>query len=133
MEENEKSEQTNKKNSEKLAQFFNEMDYSPQQKSLYWLGRMIGKVGTAQYNKGHKQKPVLNKINYNGMDFAKIQRLYVDVFELATQYKIANEISFLSNNFSQNFPANEKLWKLSPQESVFYILSGYSLYFENNQ
>ena len=70
MEENEKSEQMKKKNSEKLAQFFKEMEYSPQQESMYWLGRMVNKVGTAQYNKEHKHKPVLNKINYNGMDFS---------------------------------------------------------------
>lgn len=133
MEENEMPGNGNQDSNKKLNQFFKEMGYSPQQESLYWLGKMVSKVGTAQYKKGHQQKPVLNKINYNGMDFSKIQRLYVDVFELATQYKIANEISFYSNKFSKNFPADEKLWKITPQESVFYILSGYSLYFENNQ
>jgi len=109
--------------SEKLAQYFIEMGYTPQQESLYWLGRMINNVGTAQYNKGHIQKPVLNKINYNGMDYSKIQRLYVDVFKLATQYNIANKIGFSSNKFAKNFPANEGLWNINPQEAVFYILS----------
>lgn len=133
MEENEKSIQENIESPDKLKQFFNDMGYSVQQQTLYWLGRIVNKVGTAQYKKGHQQKPVLNKINYNGMDHSKIQRLYIDTFELANQYKIANEINYFSKMFSQDFPADEKLWKLTPQEGVFYILSGFSLYFDNNQ
>lgn len=133
MEENEKPIPETVESTDKLQQFFNDMGYSPQQQALYWLGRMIYKVGTAQYKKGHQQKPVLNKINYNGMDHSKIQRLYVDAFELSTQYKIINEINYHSKMFSQAFPADEKLWVLTPQESVFYILSGFSLYFDNNQ
>ncbi|MEA4979217.1 MAG: TM1802 family CRISPR-associated protein [Petrimonas sp.] len=118
-------------NQRKLQQFFTEMGYSEQQQALYWLGRMIWKIGSAQYNKQHKQKPILNKINYNGMDYSKIQKLYVDVFELATHYNIVNDINYYSKEFSQKFPAEGKLWLLSPQESVFYILSGYSLYIDN--
>lgn len=133
MEENEKPFTESIESTDKLQQFFRDMGYSPQQQALYWLGRIINKVGTAQYIKGHKQKPVLNKINYNGMDHSKIQRLYVDAFELSTQYKIVNEINYYSKMFSQAFPADGKLWILSPQESVFYILSGFSLYFDNNQ
>ena len=133
MEENEKPLAKNEERADKLQQFFSDMGYSPQQQALYWLGRIIDKIGTAQYNKGHLQKPVLNKINYNGMDHSKIQRLYVDAFELSTQYKIVNEINYCSKMFSQLFPADEKLWTLTPPESVFYILSGFSLYINNNQ
>ncbi|RIH67158.1 hypothetical protein D1164_01645 [Mariniphaga sediminis] len=132
MEENEKISQETPESSDKLQRFFIDMGYSPQQQALYWLGRIINKVGTAQYKKGHQQKPVLNKINYNGMDHSKIQRLYVDAFELSSQYKIVNQINYYSRMFSQGFPADERLWVLSPQESVFYILSGFSLYFDNN-
>ena len=133
MEENEKPLIEPVESTDELQQFFYAMGYSPQHQALYWLGRMINKVGTAQYKKGRQQKPVLNKINYNGMDHSKIQRLYVDAFELSTQYKIVNEINYYSKMFSQAFPADGKLWTLSPQESVFYILSGFSLYFDNNQ
>lgn len=133
MEENEKPLAENEERADKLQRFFSDMGYSPQQQALYWLGRIISKIGTAQYNKNHKQKPVLNKINYNGMDHSKIQRLYVDAFELSTQYKIVNEINYYSKMFSQLFPADETLWTLTPQESVFYILSGFSLYIDNNQ
>jgi CRISPR-associated protein Csh1 len=133
MEENEKTLLESVLSTDKLQQFFRDMGYSPQQQALYWLGRIINRIGTAQYKKGHQQKPVLNKINYNGMDHSKIQRLYIEAFELSTQYKIVNEINYYSKMFSQIFPADEKLWTLTTQESVFYILSGFSLYFDNNQ
>jgi CRISPR-associated protein Csh1 len=133
MEEYEKPLTESVESTDKLQKFFIDMGYSPQQQALYWLGRIINKVGTAQYKKGHLQKPVLNKINYNGMDHSKIQRLYVDTFELANQYKVANEINFFSKMFAKDFPADEILWKITPQEGVFYILSGFSLYFDNNQ
>jgi CRISPR-associated protein Csh1 len=133
MEENEKPIPETVESTDKLQQFFIDMGYSTQQQALYWLGRIINKVGTAQYKKGHQQKPVLNKINYNGMDHSKIQRLYVDGFELANQYRIVNEINYYSKMFWQGFPSEEKLWTLSPQEGVFYILSGFSLYFDSNQ
>jgi len=129
MEENEKPSQT-VNSSDKVQKFFTDMGYTAQQQTLYWLGQLISKIGNAQFKKGHPQKPVLNKINYNGMDYNKIQRLYVDGFELATQYKIIDGINYSSKMFSKGFPADEKLWTLTPQESVFYILSGFSLYID---
>lgn len=113
---------------DKLKQFFSEMGYSSQHQSLYWLGNIIWRIGKAQLDKGHKQIPILSKINFNGMDYPKVQKLFVDAFELATQYNIASEINYASNKFQQNFPANHVLWLITPQEAVFYILSGYSLY-----
>ena len=128
MECKEKSVNESSENPDKLEQFFNEMGYSSQQQSLYWLGRIIGLIGKAQANKGHKQMPVLSKINFNGMDYSKVQKLFVDAFELATHYNIAGEIKYASNKFQQYFPAKKELWLITPQGAVFYILSGFSLY-----
>jgi CRISPR-associated protein Csh1 len=133
MEENEKITPENIQSPDKLTQFFEDMGYSPQQQSMYWLGRIVWRIGKAQSEKDHKQMPVLNKINYNGMDFSKIQRLFIDTFELATQYRIAGEIKFYSNMFQQNFPGEIDLWKITPQEAVFYLLSGFTLYINNNE
>ena len=133
MEEIEKITPKNIQSQDKLTQFFEDMGYSPQQQSMYWLGRIVWRIGKAQSDKDHKQMPVLNKVNYNGMDFSKIQRLFIDTFELATQYRIAGEIKFYSNMFQQNFPGDINLWKITPQEAVFYLLSGFSLYINNNE
>jgi CRISPR-associated protein Csh1 len=132
MEENEKIILEPIESPDKLELFFRDMGYSAQQQSLYWLGRIVWRIGKAQSDKGHKQMPVLNKINFNGMDYSKVQRLFVDAFELATQYRIANDIKFSSNMFQQHFPADNNLWQITPQEAVFFILSGFSLYINNN-
>ena len=132
MEEIEKTATDGNDSPDKLKEFFEDMGYSHQQQSLYWLGRIVWRIGKAQMDKGHIQMPILNKINYNGMDYSKIQRLFIDTFELATQYQISKEIKFSSNLFQQYFPGDIKLWKITSQESVFYILSGFSLYINNN-
>lgn len=132
MEEIEKTVLKSTESPDRLDLFFRDMGYSPQQQSLYWLGRIVWRIGKAQSDKGHKQMPVLNKINFSGMDYSKIQRLFVDAFELATQYRIANDIKFSSNMFQQHFPAGNNLWQITPQEAVFFILSGFSLYVNNN-
>lgn len=118
---------------DKLELFFKEMGYSDQQKSLYWLGRIVWRIGNAQKNKEHTQMPVLNKINYGGMDYSNIQRLFVDCFKLATQYRVVDKIDFYSKLFNQYFPAKEDFWQMSRQEAVFFILSGFSLYINNNE
>lgn len=133
MEEIEKNAVEGNDRPDKLKQFFEDMGYSHQQQSLYWLGRIVWRIGKAQMDKDHKQMPVLNKISYNGMDYSKIQRLFIDSFELATQYRVAGDIKFYSNMFQQNFPGDLSLWKITPQEAVFYILSGFSLYINNNE
>jgi CRISPR-associated protein Csh1 len=132
MEENEKPLMESVESTDKLQQFFSDMGYSPQQQAMYWLGRIVWYIGNAQKTKEHKQMPVLNKINYDGMDYSNIQRLLVDCFKLATQYRVVDKIDFFSKQFNQYFPAKEEFWQLSKQEAVFFILSGFSLYINNN-
>ena len=133
MEENRNTALEGNESPDKLEQFFIDMGYLPQQQALYWLGRIVWNVGRAQKEKEHSQMPVLNKINYNGMDHSKVQRLFIDCFKLATQYRIVDRIDYSSKQFSRNFPAKEEFWKVSQQEATFYILSGFSLYINNNE
>jgi len=106
--------------------FFTEMEYSDAQKALFYLGRALDQVAYAQYKKNHKNKPVLSKLNYNGMDKDNIIRLRLDLAEKARQYNIVNKIEFDFAKFTELFnPNNSQKW-LSAEENVFYILSGYS-------
>jgi len=107
-----------------IETFFVKMEYTEQQRALFYLGRVLSNVAYAQYQKSHKNKPVLNKINYNGMDNEKIIRLRVDLAEKARQYNIVNKVEFNFSRFTDLF--NPKHKHLSPNENVFYILSGYS-------
>jgi len=95
-------------------------------KAAFLLGNLIGKIGNEQYRQGHESKPVLNKINFQGISTNNLIRLSNDVFEKLMQYKILkfNERAF--SIFKELIDGNINNWKLSNQENVFYILSGYS-------
>lgn len=110
----------------RVNDFFTDMNYNDTQKALFYLGRVLNQVAVAQYHKKHFNKPVLNKINYNGMDKDNIVRLRIDLAEKARQYNIVNKVEFNFSKFTNLFNPNDgKKW-LSPAENVFYILSGYS-------
>jgi CRISPR-associated protein Csh1 len=111
---------------QRIVEFFKKMSYTENQKALFYLGRVLSQIAYAQYNKQHKNKPVLNKINYNGMEKDDIIRLRVDLAEKARQYNIVNKVEYNFSNFTNLFNANDKTQMLSPTENVFYILSGYS-------
>jgi len=112
-----------------ISAFFERMGYTDDQRAVFYLGRILGSVGRAQWEKGHKTKPVLSKVNYNGMDASALKRLHADLFEKCKQYDI---LPFNEGNFSKftdlfKDEAKDK-WdkRMKPDESLFYLLSGYS-------
>lgn len=110
-----------------INDFFSKMNYSQPQKAMFYLGRMLDNVAYAQYQKGHKSKPVLGKINFNGLDQDDILRLYEDLFEKARQYNIVNKVEYNSSYFMQLFNPNEWNEKgLNKKEALFFLLAGYS-------
>lgn len=110
-----------------INDFFEKMNYSEPQKAMFYLGRILDTIAYTQSKKGHTSKPILGKINFNGLDKENIQRLYEDLFEKAKQYNAIREIEFNSSLFMQHFNYNE--WEkngLSKKEALFFLLSGYS-------
>lgn len=107
--------------------FLRENGFSKGAKSLFYLGCLLGKVGSAQYMKKHKSKPILNKIIFQGMNRRDILRLYNELVEKLRQYRIVNYSNeLLMQKFHENFGAVEKDWQLSDHENIFYLMSGYS-------
>lgn len=109
-----------------INNFFDIMDYSDKQKSLFFLGRALSRIAYAQEQKGHS-KPVLNKLNYNGMDKKDILRLRNDLSEKARQYNIVDEANYYFKEFTRLFDYNN--WDMDANEALFFILSGYSFGF----
>lgn len=112
-----------------IAAFISRMSYTDDQKAVFYLGRVLNSIGQAQYKKGHKAKPVLQKVNYNGMDAAALKRLHADLFEKSKQYEVLkyNESNF--SKFTDLFvDSKDDPWnkRMKPEESLFYLLSGYS-------
>lgn len=112
-----------------IAAFFERMGYSDEQRAVFYLGQILNNVGYAQSKKGHPSKPVLGKVNYNGMDAAALKRLQADLFEKCRQYDI---LKFNEGNFSKVVAlfdaAKNEVWDkgMKAEESLFFLLSGYS-------
>lgn len=111
-------------NAEKIEDFFLKLDYTQEQKAVFYLGRVLSSVAYAQIQKGHKSKPILNKINYNGMDASALERLDLDLSEKSRQYNIHEFTESNLAKFRSVF--KEEKWTLSPQKNVFYLMVGYT-------
>jgi len=125
-----KNQERSKKINEEIEAFFNKMKYTESQKALFYLGRVLNTIAYAQYQKGHTSKPIMNKLNYNGMDRDDIRRLRIDLEEKANQYDILEKTHFSFSKFTDFFNYND--WKLDPEEAVFFLLAGYSFFISND-
>ncbi|MCL4384797.1 MAG: TIGR02556 family CRISPR-associated protein [Cyanobacteria bacterium] len=110
----------------KIIDYVEKLNLNPSQTGLFLLGYLIGEIGNAQYKKGNKSKPILEKINYRGMDKNKIIRLCNEIFEKLKETKI---IEYHEKDYAEMknlIDNNIKNWNLNDSENVFYVLSGYS-------
>lgn len=123
MEEPDKTSEENSKNDyeDNILNFFNEMKFTKEQKAMFYLGRMLNRV---EYIQKGKNKTVIQKVNFNGMDKDDIQRLRLGLMEKAKQYNAMGKVIFTDNKFGEHFNFNQ--WDLNPKEAVFFLLTGYS-------
>ena len=106
---------------QKINTFFTKMDFNADQRAMFYLGRMLSSVAYIQKD---KSKNVLEKVNFSGMDRTDILRLRNSLIEKAKQYSEVSKVIFSDAEFSASFNFND--WKMKPEESVFFLLSGYS-------
>lgn len=95
-------------------------------RALFLLGYLIGEIGNAQSARDIKKKPILNKINFQGMGTEKLVRLTNDVLEKLRQF---DKLKYSENIYAALkllMDGNIMKWRLSNQENVFYILSGFA-------
>jgi len=105
-----------------------------QRRALFLLGYLVGEIGNAQSATGHKKKPILDKINFQGMGVEKLIRLSNDVLEKLRQNKGSDGKTLFEHNedrysiFKRLMDNNITIakWTQSNQENVFYTLSGYA-------
>lgn len=122
---------------ENYKNFINDMGYDEQKAALFLLGCLVGAVGRKQNSRdadnkqdGNKStgtyKPVLNKLNFNGMNFAKVKRLSNHIFEKLRQEKILMYYEAIFSVHKTLLGINEDRWKYNKDENLYYILSGYA-------
>ncbi|TJX60864.1 TIGR02556 family CRISPR-associated protein [Soehngenia saccharolytica] len=110
--------------------YIKEMNYNEEQTALFLLGVLVGKIGNKQYKQlgagNDGRKPILNKINYNGIDQRKLERLANDVFAKLNQLKIRQYNEDIYYEMKKLLDKNINSWGLDKEENLFYLLSGYS-------
>lgn len=104
-----------------INNFFKKMEYNSSQKALFYLGRMLN---TVDYIQRDKNKTVIDKVNYNGMEKDDIVRLRISLVEKAKQYGKINYIVFDDAKFTEYFDFNN--WKVDSKEALFFIMTGFS-------
>jgi len=113
-----------------LKEYLSEMGYDGPRSSLFLLGYLVGQVGNAQASisrGGNVKKPILNKINFMGMPFSKIMRLSNEIFEKLEQYgKLDGFNEVIFSVMKELMDRYKDKWGLTPQDNVYYILSGYA-------
>jgi CRISPR-associated protein Csh1 len=109
-----------------VQDYLREMKYGEPATALFLLGYLMNQIGRKQAEAGYKQKPVLEKINYAGMLWGKVVQLSNIVFNQLRQYDILRYNEGLFAIMKRLLDAHRRDWPLSPQENVFYILSGYA-------
>ncbi len=106
------------------------LGYTEAQQGLALLGYVIGVVAYAQYKEGLENRPVLEKINYQGMSEEKVVRLFNDAFEKIRQYRKNKTVSFSERWWALGkklYESGSNHQRLTADERVFYLLSGYSM------
>lgn len=121
MEEQNKQSENSNQYDQMEKEFFSKMNYNQEQRAMFYLGRMLNSV---EYLQQGKNKTVIQKVNFNGMDKDNIQRLRIDLIEKAKQYNAMNKVVFTDQKFGSEFDFNN--WTLNPQEAIFFMLTGYS-------
>ncbi|WP_040214148.1 TIGR02556 family CRISPR-associated protein [Clostridium polynesiense] len=111
---------------DEIKGFITQMDYTEEQAALFLLGNVLGAIGNAQYKKSAEgKKPILNKLNFNGMNKIRLMKLTNEIFNKLKQEKLLPFNDVLFSQFKMLFDKNYNIWSLNKEENLFYILSGY--------
>jgi len=111
----------------KMELFLDEQGFNTEARALFYLGALVNRVAVVQYVKNHKTKPVLKKINFQGMTQRDVLRLYEEVVEKLRQYnKMTLYNEHLMNKFHHYYGSLDKKGYLDEHANVFYIMAGYS-------
>jgi CRISPR-associated protein Csh1 len=111
---------------EDLADYVAKAEYDEQKVSLFLAGVLVAEIAKNQW-KADKRKQILNLINFNGMPLQKVKMFVTQLFAKLRQYDSLNSYTEkVVGTCKEYLDQAEKKWTLSPQENVYYILSGYA-------
>ena len=95
-------------------------------KGLFLLGVLTAHVGRAQYNKGDQKKAILDKIDFEGMDYDDVISYANRLMESLRDYKLLNSYTELLYSEAVSLIKSNRGDLSDTQSNVFHILLGYS-------
>ncbi|BCU70081.1 TM1802 family CRISPR-associated protein [Stygiolobus caldivivus] len=95
-------------------------------KGLFLLGVLTAHVGRAQYNKGDQKKAILDKIDFEGMDYDDVVAYANRLMESLRDYKLLNSYTELLYSEALSLIKSNRGDLSDTQSNVFHILLGYS-------
>ncbi len=115
----------------KEIEFIENQGYSDEQKALFWMGYAIKKIGSVQFSNNIKSNPMLEKINFQGMNFNALEKLVNQIDEKVKQYKIyASNMGyalFMIHSIMSKYSLDGNKWPINDVSNVFLIMTGYSV------
>lgn len=117
-----------------VSEFLSLKKSNRNQIALFCLGRTLSVVGYAQECKNHITRPILNKVNYNGMELNNLKDLSRALLEKGKQYQI------VTTNKGKKYHARKRIeewidlfskylddsdWEISKEDAVFHLMAGY--------
>jgi CRISPR-associated protein Csh1 len=129
--------------------YFREYGYgdNPEKAALFMLGYVMAEIGAMQYKsykmqagdsdenaedskKVQGKKPVLNLVNFQGMNLEKLKILANRLMEKGLQWNrsdfLKNETDYCRLKIYFDQALSNSTWSLTAQENVFHLLSGYA-------
>ena len=123
---------------EEKEEFLDRHGFPDYAKGIYYVGAMMYQVGMMQYHQGHKNKPILDKVSYSGVNQRDIIELLGELHDKVRQYKgamVNQKKKYLIENteylakqaygYLGDFVSPEYR-ELNEHENLFYLMSGYS-------
>ncbi len=120
---------------DKTEVYLEKHGFDDESRMLFYLGIMVNMVAAAQVRKGHTKKPILRKIQFQGMSKKEIKVLYNDVQEKLIQYDLLEGkekgpifrfSEYVMRKFHHYYGLSKSNWDLSDQANVFMLMAGYA-------
>lgn len=112
---------------EDLKDYISQLQLGGAETALFLLGTLVAYVAKEQVKKGDGKKAILDKINYYGMPLNKVVGFSNEVYDKLRQYKVLDASTELIYATCKRYMDGAiSNWKLTPQENVYWIKSGYA-------
>jgi CRISPR-associated protein Csh1 len=112
-------------------EFVKKIRYTEEEEALFWLGYLTDKIGRVMFKNNIKNNPMLEKINFQGMNFTAIEKFVNQVDEKIKQYNIyGKDINYALSRVHailSKYVINKSEWKVDDVSNVFLIMTGYSV------